>query len=106
MDKNGIDCSGLINVATGQTTRVWHTAIGGKPPGNLTKVCAPTISIADFLTQVKEGDIFVWKGHAAFYAGHNKLFHARTPGTVVGFTNDLLIYWLPKQGYPQVCREV
>jgi cell wall-associated NlpC family hydrolase len=105
MDKNGIDCSGLVNAATGQKTRVWSTSMGA-PPGNWTRVCAPATSIDDFLTQVRQGDLFLWNGHCAFYADENKLFHARKAGTKCGFTSDLKIYWLKEKGYPTAWRQI
>ena len=78
----------------------------GDPPGDWTRVCAPATSPDDFLTQVKQGDLFLWEGHTAFYAGDSKLFHARRAGTVVGYTSDLKVYWLKEKGFPKVYRQV
>jgi len=106
MDKNGMDCSGLVNAATGQKERVWHTG-AGKPPGNWEMVSTlGWWSNDNFMREAKEGDLFLWHGHCAFYAGGERLFHARKPGTRVGFTNDLKIYWLPQKGYPVVYRQI
>ena len=105
MDKNGIDCSGLVNVSTGQAKRVWNTAAGA-PPGHWDKLTLSKNGFDAFLSEVKEGDLLLWEGHCAFYAGGERLFHARKPGTVVGFTNDLKIYWLPQKGYPTVYRQI
>jgi len=105
MSKDGIDCSGLVNVATGQKKRVWHTALG-KPCGNWSEIFPPKTSHDDFLKSCKQGDLFLWNGHTAFYAGDVRLFHARRTGTKCGYTNDLKLYWLKQQSYPRVFREV
>jgi len=102
-DKNGLDCSGLVNVATGQTGRVWHTGLNTPPPGRWILI---ETNKDNFMSNIKLGDLFVWKGHAAFYAGAERLFHARKPGTLVGFTNDLKMYWLKEKGLPKVWRQV
>ena len=105
MDKNGADCSGLVNAATGQTERVWHTG-AGRPPGNWKKACVPCTSISDFMTMLEVGDLLLWHGHCAFYAGGERLFHARKPGTKVGFTGDLKTYWLREMWFPVVYRQI
>ena len=54
MDRTGMDCSGLVNAATGQKTRVWHTSMGGeKLPGRWSRVLTPATSHNDFLSQLK-----------------------------------------------------
>jgi cell wall-associated NlpC family hydrolase len=103
MDRNGIDCSGLVNAATGQKTRVWHTKAGTSPPGSWQLIETPKNDA--FLSKVKMGDLFLWKGHCAFFAGGERLFHARKPGTLCGFTNDLKAYWLKEKGFPVVYRQ-
>ena len=99
MSRAGTDCSGLVLLAMGKTTRDWSTSMG-RPPGNWTRVCAPVTSIDGFLGQLQIGDLLVWNGHCAFFAGNKRLFHARSAGTVVGFTNDLEVYWIPVNGFP------
>ena len=106
MNMSGMDCSGLVNAATGQTERVWHTGMG-KPPGNWEEVnTLGWWSNDNFMKSAKEGDLFLWHGHVAFYAGGERLFHARKPGTNVGFSNDLKIYWLREIGFPIVYRQI
>jgi len=105
MDKNGIDCSGLINVATGQTTRVWHTSSGTPPPGRWVEMKFKKNNIDEFIGFLKRGDLLIWKGHAAFYFTGTQIFHAQKPGTFIGFTNDLKLYWLKDRGYPTVYRQ-
>ena len=105
MDKAGIDCSGLINVATGQKTRVWHTSSGAPPPGKWAVVKPANTSHDNFIAELKQGDLLLWKGHAAFYFSGTRIFHAQKPGTFVGFTNDLKLYWLKDRGYPTIYRQ-
>ena len=97
MDKNGIDCSGLVNAATGQKSRVWSTSMG--------KPCGDWIEIS-YDSLLRQGDLFLWKGHCAFYAGDGRMFHARREGTRVGFTNDLRTYYLKEKGFPRVFRQI
>lgn len=87
---DGIDCSGLVNRATGNEVRVWTTSLGN-PPGNWNKLKVSTISYDAFISNVLQGDLFVWPTrHAAFYAGDGGLFHAHgKPGTPTGYTYDL-----------------
>ena len=103
MTDKGIDCSGLINRATGNETRVWSTS-DGTPPGHWNKVNARTDSYDNFKADVIRGDLLLWKGHAAFYGGGNDLFHAQRTGTNVGYTHDLY-WWLKNKGYPNAYRE-
>lgn len=105
MDKSGMDCSGLVNAATGQSKRVWHTS-AGDPPGKWKKIYTRKTSHEAFLADCKRGDLFLWSGHVAFYAGDGRLFHARSAGKLCGYTNDLQIYWLRQKGYPIVYREI
>jgi len=105
MDRAGIDCSGLVNVVTGQKTRVWHTGAGTPPPGNWSRINIRASSHDDFIRSLKRGDLLVWKGHAAFFDSGERIFHARRVGTVADFTNDLKLYWLKTQGYPVVYRQ-
>ncbi len=105
MTKDGIDCSGLVNRATGHEKRVWTTSMGN-PPGNWSKVIVRTSSYDNFIADVNKGDLFVWPTqHAAFYAGNGKLFraHGKT-GTKTGYTDDLNSYWITEEGYPDVYR--
>ena len=103
MTENGIDCSGLINRATGNETRVWSTS-SGVPPGNWNKVNARINSYDNFKADLMRGDLLLWKEHAAFYGGGNDLFHAQRTGTNVGYTHDLY-WWLKSKGYPNAYRE-
>ena len=96
-----MDCSMLICLATGNG-RIWHTGMGKPPPG-MKQIKIP--NLARFFDCVKIGDVFVWSGHAAFFAGGERLFHAQKPGTVVGYTNDLKLYWIKSRGYPLVYRQ-
>jgi hypothetical protein len=99
----GLDCSGLVNRATGNKERVWTTG-GGDPPGNWRQVQYNTSSQNAFIKNAVRGDLFLWKGHAAFSAGGKYLFHAQKPGTFVGATDDL-VYWLRDRGFPKVLRQ-
>src|SRR5690606_2630007 len=72
----GLDCSGLVNRATGHKERVWSTG-GGDPPGNWRQVQYNTSSYKAFINDAVRGDLFVWKGqHTAFSAGGVDLFHS------------------------------
>ena len=106
MSRAGVDCSGLVNLAAGQKTRVWDTNMNTSPPGNWMVAPVAKSSHDAFIFSLKQGDLLVWKGHCAFYAGNGQLFHARKPGTVVDFTSDLKVYWLPQKGYPTVYRQI
>ena len=107
--RTGADCSGLVCVATGQEKHIWNAT--GMPPGNWIAVNPSHSSKEDFVAELKEGDLLVWNGeHTAFYGGGSKLFHARKKGTIIGYTNDILLYWLSKdrikeKGYPNVYRQ-
>ncbi len=105
MTKDGIDCSGLVNRATGNERRVWTTSMGN-PPGNWSKVTVRTSSYDNFIADVNKGDLFVWpKKHTAFYAGNGMLFHAHgKTGTKTGYTDDLNSFWIQENGYPDVYR--
>jgi len=105
MDKSGMDCSGLVNAATGQKTRVWHTGSGAPPPGDWVEMSFKKNSTDEFAGFLKKGDLLLWEGHVAFFFEGVQLFHARRMGTVVGFTNDLKLYWLKEKGYPIVYRQ-
>ena len=104
MDKNGLDCSGLINLVTGQDKRVWTTSSNVPPPGT-EEIKYKAISFNDFTSQLLPGDILLWKGHAAFFVDENTLFHARSSGKPADYTKDLQLYWLKVQGYPKVYRQ-
>ena len=104
IDKNGVDCSGLVNAATGQTKRVWNTEDSTPPPGH-TEIKIKSEQIDGFVKSLKKGDVLLWKGHVAFYDSGTRLFHARKTGTNVGFTNDLKLYWLKEKGFPKVYRQ-
>jgi cell wall-associated NlpC family hydrolase len=104
MDKTGMDCSGLVNAATGQRTRIWTTG-AGDPPGNWNKLNIQATSHDGFIKKLQRGDLLVWKGHCAFFDMGERLLHARKQGTTVGFTNDLRLYWLKTMGYPTVYRQ-
>jgi cell wall-associated NlpC family hydrolase len=107
MTKDGIDCSGLVNRATGNETRVWTTSMGN-PPGNWNKVTVRTSSYDNFIADVNKGDLFLWPTrHTAFYAGDGGLFHAHgKAGTPTGYTYDLKTWWIPNRGYPDVYRQL
>ncbi|MCL2290821.1 MAG: NlpC/P60 family protein [Bacteroidetes bacterium] len=108
MDINGMDCSGLVNAATGQKNRVWSTS-AGKPPGNWQEIKPNAVHLQshdNFIKLLKKGDLLLWKGHVAFFAGGVQLFHARTAGKPTDFTNDLKLYWLNAKGYPTVYRQL
>jgi hypothetical protein len=106
MTKEGIDCSGLVNRATDNETRVWNTSMGN-PPGNYNKITVRNNSYDNFIADVIKGDLFLWPNeHAAFYAGDGGLFHAHgTAGTPTGYTYDLKTWWIPNRGYPDVYRQ-
>jgi hypothetical protein len=98
MDSSGMDCSALVNLATGYSTRVWGTSMGA-PPGSWETIAAQSIS------GLLEGDLLVWNGHVAFYAGGGRLFHAHgAQGTPAGYTNDLSWY-INTKGFPTVYRQ-
>ena len=106
MDKSGIDCSGLVNVATGQKKRVWCTSFQANPPGLWQKLDIKANTIDNFISQLKRGDLLLWKGHVAFYHSGEQIFHAQKAGTRCGFTKDLKLYWLKSQGFPTVFRQL
>jgi cell wall-associated NlpC family hydrolase len=97
---SGIDCSGLVTVATNSEIR-WTTS-GGHPPGGWL-----TIDYTSFRQAVQVSDLMVWPGrHAAFYAGNGRMFHAHgSEGTPTGYTNDLYNWWIPNYGYPNLYRQ-
>lgn len=114
-DKDGIDCSGLVTRSSGASRR-WTTR-QGPPPGNWQKPIEGPTTKEQFLSAIEEGDLLVWPrqkigktesgGHAAFYAGKGKLFHAHgEAGTPTGLTENLESYWLKKWGFPDVYRQV
>jgi cell wall-associated NlpC family hydrolase len=107
MTKDGIDCSGLVNRATGNETRVWTTS-SGTPPGSWSKINVSSASYDNFISGVQKGDLFVWPTHhAAFYAGDGGLFHAHgQPRTKTGYTYNLQEWWIPNRGYPDVYRQL
>jgi cell wall-associated NlpC family hydrolase len=98
----GLDCSGLVNVAMGYEKRIWATSSGNPPNHDLVKISY--LSPDDFLTKLKVGDLLVWDGHVAFYAGGDRLFHAQRTGTKVGYTSDLRSYYLKSKEIPKVYR--
>lgn len=104
MDKDGIDCSGLVLRAAGYEERLWHTRSKNSPPGRWTKPLVDNSSTKQFKQSIQKGDLFVWKGHAAFYAGGNQLFHAEGHLGFVGYTNGYN-YYIKKYGYPTVYRQ-
>jgi hypothetical protein len=109
MTKKGIDCSGLVNVATGQDKRVWTTS-SGKPPGSWTVLSPDRTSLSKFKSGLAEGDLLVFPQHAAFYAGGDVLFHAQRKGTNVGFTGGSyggagLGWWYNNKGVPDAYRQ-
>jgi len=104
---DGMDCSGLVEAATGNIgSHSWSTN-GGLPPGSWTIISANRSSIDTFMSSLQPGDLLVWTGcHTAFYDGGSTLFHAHGGnGGEVGYTNDLKNYWLPQKGYPTIYRE-
>jgi cell wall-associated NlpC family hydrolase len=109
---SGYDCSGLICLVTGQKDHSWSTSAPGAPPGGWTKINTSTDSYEKFISNVKVGDLFLWrKSHTGFYAGNNQVYGAKSSGKPSGFTknvkgyNELKQYWLPKLGYPEVWRQ-
>jgi len=111
MSMQGMDCSGLVNCATGQTERVWYTGSPQGPPGNWEEVFPSTTDADSFIGGLERGDLFLWDGHTAFYEGGangNTLFHAHgSTGTLTGATNDLRWYLSPDGlGYPRVFRQL
>ena len=107
MSQKGMDCSGLVNLATGNEKRVWTTS-GGNPPGNWEKIKTNTSSYDKFISDVNKGDLFLWPtSYTAFYAGDGGLFHAHgKPGTPTGYSYDLESWWIPNRGYPEVFRQL
>lgn len=106
--KNGIDCSGLVNRATGNDNHNWTTKSEIPPPGNWSKINMNTSSYNSFISGAQKGDLFLWPNHhTAFYAGGNSLFHAHgDSGTPTGYTNDLRTYWVEELGYPTAYRQL
>jgi cell wall-associated NlpC family hydrolase len=108
MTKDGIDCSGLVNRATGNETRVWTTS-SGNPPGSWSKINVSSASYDNFISGVQKGDLFVWPDvHAAFYAGneYGQLYHAHGGKMkITGYTNDLK-YYIDTYKYPNVFRQL
>ena len=106
VDKNGIDCSGLVSVALGLETR-WTTKSGDIP--GLKKMDFTSID------ELRKGDILVWRwqdlngkwcGHAAIYVEGNSIFHAHgAKGSPTNMTNDLEKYWLKKYKAPVIYRK-
>ena len=84
---DGIDCGGLITNSLGLDSR-WTTHSGDIPG---TTKCSFT-----GVNDLQVGDILVFPGHVAIYAGNGQIFHAHgKEGTPVGFTSDLTTYWIP-----------
>ena len=106
MDKNGMDCSGLITAACNLSTR-WTTS-SGDIPGYTKTTYNSTTSYSSFEASLNIGDILVWPGrHAAIYEGNGSLFHARGTNSsgCVQSTQNLESYWVRVNGYPKVYRK-
>jgi RHS repeat-associated protein len=103
----GIDCSALICLSTYNKDHIWTTKSNTPPPGDWNKVEAHTTSYENFLISLRKEDLFVWPNrHAAYYAGGESMYHSHgKEGTPTGYTNDLVSWWLPKRGYPNVYRQ-
>ena len=110
MSRSGVDCSGLVNLSTGHETRVWSTS-GGTPPGNWSKLNLNTKTLANLTSGLNGGDLLVFPGHTAFYAGGDVLFHAQRTGTNVGYTGGSykgagLSWWYKNKGILAGYRQV
>lgn len=102
---SGMDCSGLVTLATGSTTR-WTTS-SGKPPGNWVEISPGSENLESFKNSLSIGDLLVWEGkHVAFYNGGLSLFHAHGDNSKgeVGPTYDLK-WWFDHRGCPTVYRQ-
>ena len=108
LDKNGIDCSGLITAACRLEPR-WATSSGDIP--GFTRIYPSTESNNSFKSGLQCGDILVWiyksgSGHAAIYVENNTIFHAHGEnGAPTNHTHDLFLYWIKTFGYPKVYRK-
>ena len=59
------------------------------------------------VSKLEVGDILLWpKRHVAIYAGNGKLFHSHGGDGYgsVGYTGDLISWWLKERGIPQIYR--
>ena len=115
MSKEFMDCSGLITAAYNLPNR-WFTQNEQElytygfinPPVDKSGYKA-------FAASLQVGDVLVWQnilnsdgrgvhGHAALYAGNEHIYHASSKKGVAE-TSDFIVYWLPKNGYPNVYRK-
>jgi cell wall-associated NlpC family hydrolase len=104
MTNKGIDCSGLVNRATGNETRIWTTSMG-VPPGDWVRLTPSTDNYSGFVDALKVGDLLVWpSNHTAFSSGSISMFHSYS-GAGVSFTSDLK-YYLKEFGYPDLYRQI
>lgn len=100
MDKNGIDCSGLISVVLGLSPR-WTTRSGDIPGMTLVELHHTG---EDIVSELQVGDILVWVNrHTCIFAGENSIFHAH--GNTTGITHDLKRYWLHQPETLKVYRK-
>jgi RHS repeat-associated protein len=103
--KTGLDCSGLVCIATGHPGKdhIWNThMVGTPPPGDWNKVPFSTSSREAFKTSIKVKDLLVWNSaHVGWYAGGGKMFAAHDFGIPLGFSGPGgLDYQLDHHGYP------
>ncbi|MCM1311788.1 MAG: C40 family peptidase [Bacteroides sp.] len=99
INRNGIDCSGLVSAAYNIDPR-WSTSA---VLSGFTRISVNQTSYEAFVNSLQIGDVLVWDGHAALHEGGGKLFHAH--GKAVSSTSDLKSYWIKAKGYPAVYRK-
>jgi cell wall-associated NlpC family hydrolase len=112
----GYDCSGLVCMVTGMKDHGWSTSSPGPPPGKWKKVNVSHDSYKQFISEVLQGDLFLWRGHhVAFYAGNEQTFGAKETNKLSGLSKkvpgytELKTYWIESKasgrGFPEVYRQ-
>ncbi len=111
LSEDEMDCSGIVCLATGHPgpTHFWDTHRSTPPPGDWTRIYPTQSSYDRWLSQLKRGDLFIWRGdHTGWYYGDGRMFGAHRPGKLSGPSKDgyeLKSYWVEPHGYPEVWRQ-
>lgn len=105
VSSKGVDCSGLVCLATNSSYR-WTVKSKQAPPGNWVKL---DIDKGNYTSQLQEGDLLVFEWHTAFYAGIRNgspsLFHMSATHGKVTFTPDAE-WWILKGHFEAAYRQI